>query len=77
MDQQGRKRDRRSTLTEEDVAQIKAHLQKGRRPSTLARHFKVHHRIIGAIRDKKTWRHVAPAEKTRPLSELSTIMRRI
>jgi hypothetical protein len=52
MDQ--RKRDRRSTSTEDDVAQIKAHLQQGRRPSTLAKYFKVHHRIIGAIRDKKT-----------------------
>jgi hypothetical protein len=43
----------------------------------LARHFRVHHRIIGAIRDKKTWREVAPAAKARPLSELSTIMRRL
>ena len=77
MDQQGRKRDRRSTLTEEDVAQIKAHLEKGRKPSTLARNFKVHHRIIAAIRDNKTWRHVAPAVKAKPSSELSTIMRRI
>ena len=72
-----RKRDRRSTLTEEDVAQIKAHLQQGKRPATLARYFKVHDRIIGAIRDKKTWRHVAPAAKARPLSALSTIMRRM
>ena len=54
MDQ--RKRDRRSTSTEDDVAQIKAHLQQGKRPATLARYFKVHDRIIGAIRDKKTWR---------------------
>ena len=29
-----RKRDRRSKLTEEDVAQIKAHLQQGKKPST-------------------------------------------
>jgi hypothetical protein len=34
-EQQGRKRDRRSKLTEEDVAEIKAHLQQGKRPSYL------------------------------------------
>jgi hypothetical protein len=51
MDQRGRKRDRRSTLTEEDVAQIKAHLQKGKTPAALARHFKVHHVTICKIRD--------------------------
>ena len=77
MDQQGRKRDRRSRLTEEDVAQIKAHLQQGKMPATLARYFHIDARIICAIRDNKTYRHVAPAEKAKPLSELSTIMRRI
>jgi len=72
-----RKRDRRSKLTGEDVAQIKAHLQQGKKPSTLARHFKVHHRTIAVIRDKKTYRHVAPAAKAKRVSELSTIMRRM
>jgi hypothetical protein len=38
-----RKRDRRAKLTEEDVAQIKAHLHSGKTPATLARHFKVRH----------------------------------
>jgi hypothetical protein len=70
-EQPTRKRDRRSRLTEEDVAQIKAHLQQGKRLSTLARHFRVNHQIIGAIRDNKTWRHVAPAVNATPLSKLS------
>ena len=54
----GIKRDRRSKLTEEDVAQIKAHLQQGKTPASLARRFKVHHASICKIRDMKRWRRV-------------------
>jgi len=72
-----RKRDRRSKLSEEDVAQIKAHLQQGKAPAILAKYFHVDARIICAIRDKRTYRHIAPAEKAKLLSELSIIMRRI
>jgi hypothetical protein len=71
MEQQARKRDRRSKLSEEDVAQIKAHLQQGKAPAILARYFHVDRGIIGAIRDKKTYRHVAPASEAIPLSKLS------
>ena len=67
----GRKRYRRPRLTEEDVAQIKAHLQQGKKAAILARYFHVDRRIISAIRDKKTYRHIAPAAKVRPLSALS------
>jgi len=67
----GIKRDRRSKLTEEDVAQIKAHLQQGKTPASLARRFKVHHASICKIRDMKRWRRVAPATEAIPLSELS------
>ena len=64
------KRDRRSTLTKEDVAQIKAHLQEGKSPAMLAIHFQVNRRTISRIHDKQTWRAVAPAAKATPLSEL-------
>jgi hypothetical protein len=67
----GINRDRRAKLTEEDVAQIKAHLQNGKTPAALARHFKVHHVTICKIRDMKRWRRVAPASEAIPLSELS------
>jgi hypothetical protein len=40
-ERQTRKRDRRSKLTEEDVSQIKAHLQQGKNPAILARYFEV------------------------------------
>jgi hypothetical protein len=77
MDQRGRKRDRRSKLTEEDVAQIKALLQQGKTPTTLARYFPADRTIIAAIRDKKTYRHIAPAEKAKALSKLFKITGRI
>ena len=72
-----RKRDKRSKLTEEDVAQIKAHLQQGKKAAILARYFNVDRSIISGIRDKKTYRHVAPAAKAKRVSELSTKMRRM
>jgi hypothetical protein len=59
MDQHGRKRDRRSKLTEEDVAQIKAHLQQGKSPAIIARYFEVNSRIIYNIRANETYRHIA------------------
>ena len=75
MDQEQRgppiKRYRRPRLIEEDVAQIKAHLQQGKTVATLARYFHVNRGIIGAIRDMKTYRHVAPAAAAIPLSKLS------
>ena len=77
MEQQGRKRDRRSKLTEEDVAQIKAHLQQGKSPAIIARYFEVNSRIIYNIRANETYRHVAPAANARPLSELSKTKRRV
>jgi hypothetical protein len=43
----------------------------------IARYFEVNSRIIYNIRANETYRHVAPAAKARPLSKLSTIMRRI
>jgi hypothetical protein len=58
----------RATLTEEDVAQIKAHLNEGTRLAILAMYFGVHIETITRIRDKKTWRHVAPAAKAALLS---------
>ena len=73
----GRKRDRRSKLTDEDVAQIKAHLQRGKSPTILASYFPADRATISAIRDKKTYRHVAPAERAKPLLKLFTIMSRI
>jgi hypothetical protein len=76
-EQQRPKRYRRPSLTKEDVAQIKAHLQEGKNPAIIARYFEVNSRIIYAIRDEQTYRHIAPAAKARPLSELSTIMRRL
>jgi hypothetical protein len=66
-----RKRGRRSKLTEEDVAQIKAHLQQGKSPAIVARYFEINSRIIYNIRANETYLHVAPAEKARPLSKLS------
>ena len=60
-----------ATLTAWDVAQIKAHLQQGKSQKILARYFPANRTTISAIRDNKTYRHVAPAEKARPLSELS------
>jgi len=71
MDQEQRKRDRRSKLTEEDVAQIKAHLQQGKNPTVMARYFEVNKSTIYDIRAMRRWRRVAPAEKARPLSALS------
>ena len=68
--QPGRKRDRLAKLTEEDVAQIKAHLQLGKTPATLARYFKVRHTTICRIRDMKNWRRAAPATEAIPLSAL-------
>jgi hypothetical protein len=70
-----RKRGRRSKLTEEDVAQIKAHLQRGKTPAALARHFKVHHITICKIRDMRRWQRVAAATEAIPLSELSKTKR--
>jgi hypothetical protein len=58
----------RATLTEEDVAQVKAHLNEGTRLAILAMYFGVRLETIIRIRDKKTWRHVAPAAKAAPLS---------
>jgi hypothetical protein len=45
-----RKRDRRSKLTDEDVAQIKAQLQQGKNPAILARYFEVSKSTIYDIR---------------------------
>jgi hypothetical protein len=72
-----RKGDRRAKLTEEDVAQIKAHLREGKTPAALARHFKVHHVTICKIRDMKRWRRVEPATEAIPLSELHKTKRRV
>jgi len=71
MDQEQRKRDRRSKLTEEDVAQIKAHLQQGKRPAILARYFEVNKSTIYDIRAMRRWRRVTPAAEAIPLSKLS------
>ena len=71
------KRDRRRRLTEDDVAQIRAHLQQGKTPATLARFFKVHSKTICRIRDMNYWRHVAPAAKATSLSKMSKTKRRI
>ena len=65
-----RKRYRRR-LTEEEVAQIKAHLQQGKNPTVMARYFEVNKSTIYDIRAMRRWRRVAPAEKARPLSALS------
>lgn len=70
------KRPRRSNLTVEDVAQIKAHLSEGRTLATLARYFNVHHKTIGLIRDGKIWVSIKPAKKAKPLS-FSKVMGRI
>ena len=61
MDQEQRKRDRRSKLTEEDVAQIKAHLQQGKNPAILARYFQASRSTIYDIRATRRWRRVTPA----------------
>ena len=66
-----RKRYRRPHLTEEEVSQIKAHLQQGKAPAVLAVYFHVDRRNIGNIRDNRTYRHIAPAAKAIPLSKLS------
>jgi hypothetical protein len=70
-----RKRVRR--LSEEDVAQIKAYLQQGKAPTVIARYFEVNSRIIYNIRANETYRHVAPAAKATPLSELLKTKRRV
>jgi hypothetical protein len=70
-----RKRVRR--LAEEDVAQIKAHLQQGKSPTVMARYFEVNPRLIYSIRANETYRHVAPATEAIPLSKLSKKMRGI
>ena len=72
------RRYRLSSLTVEDVAQIKAHLSQGTTPASLARHFNVHHRTVCRIRDGKSWQSVAPASNALPLSlSFSKIMKRI
>jgi hypothetical protein len=76
MDQE-QPRDRRRRLTEDDVAQIRAHLQQGKAPATLARLFKVHSKTIRRIRDVKRWRHVAPATEATPLSEIFKAKRKV
>ena len=72
-----RKRDRRSTLTEEDIAQIKAHLLEGKHPAIIARYFEIAPRTIYNIRAEKSYRHVAPAANATPLAELSKAKRRV
>jgi len=62
------RRPRKSNLTEEDVAQIKAHLSQGKTLATLARHFHTTHKTVGRIRDGTLWRSVKPAEEAKPLS---------
>ena len=56
MDQEQRgppiKRYRRPRLIEEDVAQIKAHLQHGKSPAILARYFEVSKSTIYDIHEK-------------------------
>jgi hypothetical protein len=64
-----RKRDRRSKLTDEDVAQIKAHLQQVKNPAIMARYFDLNPSVIYSIRAKETYLHIAPAN-AKPLSEL-------
>jgi hypothetical protein len=64
-------------LAEEDVAQIKAHLQQGKSPTVMARYFEVDPKVIYSIRAKETYRHIAPASEAIPLSKLSKIMRGI
>jgi O-phosphoseryl-tRNA(Cys) synthetase len=63
-----RKRMRR--LIEEEVAQIKAHLQQGKPPTIIARYFEVHPKTIYAIRAKKAHQLIGPAAKATPLLEL-------
>jgi len=58
----------RRSLTVEDVAQIKAHLNEGKTLATLARHFHTTHKTVGRIRDGTLWRSVKPAEEAKPLS---------
>jgi hypothetical protein len=64
-----RKRVRR--LTEEDAAQIKAHLQRGKSPTVIARYFEVNPGVIYDIRANQTHRQVASATEAIPLSKLS------
>jgi hypothetical protein len=61
----------RAKLTEEDVAQIKSHLQQGKNPIVMARYFEVNKSTIYDIRAMRRWRHVAPASEAIPLSKLS------
>jgi Helix-turn-helix domain len=77
MNQPGRKRDRRSKLTDEDVAQIKAYLQQGKNPAILARYFEVSKSTIYDIRAMRRWRRVTTAARATPLSELYKTRRRI
>ena len=72
-----RKRDRRSKLTDEDVAQIRAHLQQGKSPIVMARCFEVNKSTIYDIRAMRRWRHVATAANAIPLSELYKTKRRV
>jgi hypothetical protein len=65
-----RKCDRRSRLTEEDVAQIKAHLQQGKNPAIIARYFQASRSTIYDIRAMRRWRGVTSAANATPLSEL-------
>jgi hypothetical protein len=79
MDQEQRrpsiKQYRRTSLAEEDVAQIKTHLQQGKSSAILAMYFNVDRRTISGIRDKQIYRQVAPAAKARPLSEILGLQR--
>jgi hypothetical protein len=81
MDQEQRgppiKRYRRPRLIEEDVAQIKAHLQHGKSPAILARYFEVSKSTIYDIRAMRKWRHITPAANATPLSELYKTKRRV
>ena len=79
MDQRQRKlvRKRVRRLAEEEVAQIKAHLEQGKSPTVIARYFEVNPRSIYAIRASETYRHIAPAANATPLSKLSKTKRRV
>jgi hypothetical protein len=79
MDQEQRRlaRKRVRRLSDEDVPQIKAHLQQGRSPAIIARYFEVDPDVIYNIRAKKTHAHVAPAANATPLSELYKSKRRV
>jgi hypothetical protein len=72
MDQEQRRpvRKRIRRLIDEDVAQIKAHLQQGKHPAVIARYFEVNPRRIYSVRANETYQQVAPAANATPLSEL-------